>query len=177
MSKNTVQAIIDYIESNIEEELTMDILSKEFGYCRYHLYKLFGLYTGLQPSQYVRNRKLEYSMVDLKQSTPIVDIAVKYGFSGSRSYSRAFKQTYGKSPSHYRNNTHKLSYKLIIDEIGGIRMLPYISETSIVELKEIYGLSATRISQNCEEDVIAHMTAYQEHCSVFLVFTLNKATR
>lgn len=161
MQKMYVQKVIDYIEENIEEALTMDMIAGYISYSRFHLHKLFSIYTGMYVMEYVRKRKLAYSLQDLQTDMPIVDIAFKYGYKSGRAFSRAFQNVYGVSPGKYRNNTCELTVKLELSELGGIKMLPYLSETKVVNVSKIHALAHRVVSKECEHDVIAFMTAYQ----------------
>lgn len=161
MKKIYVQKIIDYVEDHIEEAINVDMLANHVGYSRYYVHKLFNIYTGMYLMDYVRKRKLEHSLQDLKSDDGIIDIAVKYGFNSSRSYSRAFQNVYGVSPGKYRQNTCGLTPKLVLNELGGIKMLPYLSETKIVNVDKIHAIAHKVVSKDCEGDVITYMTDYQ----------------
>lgn len=161
MKKLYVQKVIDYVEESIYLNINMDTIENHIGYSKCYLHKLFSIYTGMYLMDYVRKRKLAYSLQDLKTQATIVDIAVKYGFNSSRNYSRAFRSVYGVSPSRFRNNTCDLQPKLVLDQIGGIKMLPYLSETQVVTVGEIYALGHGVISKEPEEDSINYMTDYR----------------
>lgn len=161
MKKIYVQNIIDYVEVNIEHPINIDSIARHIGYSKYYLHKLFYIYTGMYIMDYARNRKLEYSLQDLKTKLPIIDIALKYGFNSSRTYCRAFCNTYAASPSKFRNNTCILTPKLELNELGGIKMLPYLSETTVVSINELYVLAHSIISSEPEHHVIDFMTEYK----------------
>lgn len=161
MKKLYVQEIINYVEDNIYEPLNVDIIATHIGYSRHYIHRLFSIYTGMYLMDYVRKRKLEYSLMDLQTEETILNIAVKYGFNSSRTYARAFQTTYGVSPGKYRHNSYELSPKLILNHIGGINMLPYLSEPKIVTADQIHAVGHRVFSKECEGDVITYMTNYQ----------------
>lgn len=161
MKKMYVQRIIDYVEEHIEDTITLDIIAEHIGYSKYYLHKLFYTYTGMQIMDYTRKRKLAYSLLDLQSDKSIMDIAVRYGFSSERTYSRAFTNVYGISPGKYRDNTCVLVPKVIIEQIGGIKMLPYLSEPKVVTINKMYALTHSIVSKNPEADVIDYMTDYR----------------
>lgn len=138
MKKLYVQSIIDYVEEHIEEPVSLDLIASRIGYSKFYLHKLFYIYTGMRIMDYVRKRKLEYSLQDLKSENSILDIAVKYSFSTDSTYSRAFKNVYGISPSKYRKNACVLTPKLIFNQLGGIKMLLYLSEAEEVTVDKMY---------------------------------------
>lgn len=55
--------------------------------------------------EYLLGRRLAFALRDLRDSSEgILNIALKYGYSSSEAFARAFKETYGVSPSEYRLN-------------------------------------------------------------------------
>lgn len=55
--------------------------------------------------EYIKLRRLAHSVAKLEcGKTHITDIAVECGFGGRETFSRAFKETYGVSPSEYKTN-------------------------------------------------------------------------
>jgi AraC-like DNA-binding protein/predicted transcriptional regulator YdeE len=162
--KNYIQDIIDYVENHIYENLNIDVISRYIGYSKYYLNKVFSIYTGMSIMFYVRKRKLEYATIDLQTKTPIIDIATKYSFNSRKTFTRAFISFYKETPSSYRFNENSLPTKLIISEIGGIKMLPYLSEVKEVSVGQLHVLSHTIVSKNPEDEVIHYMNEYsKEH--------------
>lgn len=161
MKKLYVQNIIDYVEEHIEESFSLDDIANHIGYTKFYLHKLFYIYTGMYLMDYVRKRKLEYSLQDLKTADSIMTIAVKYAFSSDRTYSRAFKKVYGVAPGKYRNNTSQLSPKMLLYQIGGIKMLPYLSESKPVNINKMYALTYAAVSKEPEMQSIDYLTEYR----------------
>lgn len=61
--------------------------------------------TGMQFKDYLRCRKLAFALKEIRDSDKrIMQIALGYGFSSHEAFTRAFKNTYGVTPSHYRAN-------------------------------------------------------------------------
>ncbi|MHB1152560.1 MAG: helix-turn-helix transcriptional regulator [Eubacteriales bacterium] len=95
--------IIRYIKENIEEKLTLSMLCDRFSTNRTTLSDMIKEITGLPPMEYVLEEKLNLSRLDLLfTEIPVNELAVKYGFSSSNYYIRAFKKRYSKSPLEYR---------------------------------------------------------------------------
>lgn len=161
MKKMYVQHIIDYVEDHIEETISLDTIEAYMGYSKNYLHKLFYIYTGLYIMAYTRKRKLEYSIQDLKTDKSILDIALTYGYGSERSYARSFRNVYGVSPGNYRHNTCVLTPKLELTHIGGIKMLPYLTEAQLVTLVERHALGHQIISKEPEGDVIDYMTNFR----------------
>lgn len=161
MKKKYVQLIIDFIEEHVEEPISLKDIALYLGYSRNYIHKLFYIYTGMYIMEYTRKRKLEYAIQDLKSDKTILEIALAYSYGSERAFSRSFKNVYGISPGKYRHNTCVMKKKLELTKIGGINMLPYLSEPKVVTLKEMHAIGCSIISKTPEFDVIDYMTDFK----------------
>ena len=102
--KEVVKKVIDYIEKNLEEEISLDTISKNIGYSKFHLNRIFTEYTGITMYKYLQNRRLTVAAEKLvKTNKPIIQIAYEAGYDTQQSFSFAFKQIYLYPPKLYRN--------------------------------------------------------------------------
>lgn len=162
--KRYMQNIIDYIEEHIEENINIEDISKYIGYSRYYLHRLFTIYTGVSIMDYVRIRKMQYARAALKDGSNVIDVAFMYGYRSERSFRRAFKMVYKDTPSKIRKDDFSLPEKIILHELGGIKMLPYLSEVNTLKLKKYYAVGHQVISKDPESESIDYMVAYKlEH--------------
>ena len=56
--KEVVKKVIDYIEKNLEKEINLDNISKNIGYSKFYLNRIFTEYTGITMYKYLQNRRL-----------------------------------------------------------------------------------------------------------------------
>lgn len=56
--KDVVEKVIDYIERNLEKELNLDNISKNIGYSKFYLNRIFTAHTGITIYKYLQNRRL-----------------------------------------------------------------------------------------------------------------------
>lgn len=98
-------ACIDIMEQNIEEPLTKNELAGHAGISVRHLERLFAQHFGQSPAQFYRNLRLEHAR-RLVEQTPmqITDVAVATGFFNISHFTRAFRETFGISPSQLRRD-------------------------------------------------------------------------
>ncbi|PNQ79226.1 MULTISPECIES: AraC family transcriptional regulator [Paenibacillus] len=97
----------------IEENLTNDIDFKEvarLAYCsEFHFKRMFSFLAGATLSEYIRRRRLTLAAFELKDSNvKVIDIAIKYGYNSPDSFTRAFQNLHGLTPSEARINGRSL---------------------------------------------------------------------
>jgi AraC-like DNA-binding protein len=159
--KDYMQAIIDYVDDHIEETLTLEDIEKHIGYSKYYLHKLFTVYTGFSLMQYVRYRKLLHARANIAGNERVVDVAYKYGYQSERAFRRAFKRLFKESPSMLKNQSYQCPPKMILNKVGGINMLGYLSDVSVVEVDSYYTVGIEKVSKEPEADSINHMAVVQ----------------
>ena len=102
--KEIVKKVIDYIEKNLEKEISLEDISKNIGYSKFHLNRIFTAYTEITMYKYLQNRRLTVAAEKLvKTNEPITQIAYEAGYGTQQSFSFAFKQIYLYPPKLYRN--------------------------------------------------------------------------
>lgn len=129
-----VQTIIDEIDVCIkkhdDEALALSSLSQKLGYSEFYVSHKFKEISGMKFRDYLRQRRLAFALKEVRDSSKgLLEIALDYGFSGHEAFSRSFKESYGITPSEYRNNPVPVVLRTIIKpfdcylvSIGGTSM-------------------------------------------------------
>ena len=104
-----IQIIVDEIDACIknhsDEALTLRFLSRKLGYSEFYTTRKFKEISGMQFREYLRHRRLAFALKEVRDNEKsFLDIAFDYGFSSHEAFTRAFKRTYGVTPSAYRKN-------------------------------------------------------------------------
>lgn len=106
MSKETIikiESVIDYIETHLNEKLTLDTIAAAIHYSKYHLSRLFVDTVGLHINEYIKRRQLtEAAKLLIFSEKPIIDIALLCGYQSQQAFSSAFKSMYKAPPAEYR---------------------------------------------------------------------------
>lgn len=99
------QQLLIYLDSHYTEDLSLEILSKEFGVSRFVLSRLFTDKLHTTFPYYVNSKRLELAK-DLLTSTDlsITQIALDAGFGSSRTFFREFRQAFHVTPGEYRKH-------------------------------------------------------------------------
>ena len=104
MSKQVLDCC-EYIDTHLEEELSLGLLAERVNYSESYLSHKFKDETGVKIREYIRNKRLERAKALLLSSAVSVqDIATRYHFCSQSYFAEAFKAAYGTTPSQYREN-------------------------------------------------------------------------
>jgi signal transduction histidine kinase/ligand-binding sensor domain-containing protein/DNA-binding response OmpR family regulator len=98
-----LQEIVLFLEQNImNPQLSVEVVSKQFGMSRSTLYTKLLQITGQTPVEYIRSFKLERAAILLQKSNmTIAEIGYQVGFTTPNYFARSFKQKFGMLPSEY----------------------------------------------------------------------------
>lgn len=100
---------IGYIEENLAGKIDLGEVAKLACCSEYHFQRMFSFIAGMSLSEYIRHRRLTLSAFELQNSQiRIIDLAMKYGYESPVSFTRAFQNLHGVTPSAARNKGVKL---------------------------------------------------------------------
>jgi AraC family transcriptional regulator len=102
LDRRRLSRVLDYIEANLEGDLTLDRMASIACLSRHHFARAFKQAVGQPPHRYVSAKRLERAKASLIGDRPLVDIALALGFSDQASFTRAFRQATGQAPGQYR---------------------------------------------------------------------------
>lgn len=95
--------VVDYVEENLESDITVAELADVACLSRHHFTRSFKAAFGATPSEYVANRRLSYGKKLLGSGELSLDeIAFRCRFSSQAAFSRAFRREVGVSPGEFR---------------------------------------------------------------------------
>jgi len=113
--------VIDYIEEHISEDFNFDELANIVCCSVYQFGRIFSYITGISLSEYIRNRRLSLAALELQNgNVKVIDVAMKYGYSSSESFARAFREMHGISPKEacIKGTTlkmfHRIEFQILI---------------------------------------------------------------
>ena len=101
-----IQKITFYTHSNFRQELSLDVLSKEFSVSRNHLGATFKKWFGMPYNEYLNNIRLKYAC-NLLTSTDlsVKEIAFESGYHSVEYFLFKFKNSLNLTPGEYRKTT------------------------------------------------------------------------
>ena len=92
------QNVVVYIERNLEEDLSLDALAREFYVSKYHISHMFKNHLGISVHQFITKRRLAACREAILGGASITKVYRMYGFGDYSCFYRAFKKEYGVSP-------------------------------------------------------------------------------
>lgn len=106
MSHNPmIQKLLLYIEENLDKDLSLDNLAKEFAYSKFYIARAFLEDTGITLYKYIQGRRLSEAARKLVETEqPIAWIAYEACYNSQQAFTLAFRKAYLCSPQIYRKN-------------------------------------------------------------------------
>ncbi|WP_033580006.1 AraC family transcriptional regulator [Priestia aryabhattai] len=135
---------LDYIEENLTNDIDFREVARLALCSEYHFKRMFSFLAGITLSEYIRRRRLTLAAFELKSNNiKVIDMAIKYKYSSPDSFTRAFQNLHGITPSEAKKSGSslkafpKMTFQLSIK--GGNEMNYRIEEKEafhIVGIKE-----------------------------------------
>jgi AraC family transcriptional regulator len=95
--------VVDYIESNLNEQLSLVALARIAQMSAFHFARQFKSSTGLTPHQYVMQRRIDRARRLLRDPRlSIADVAFDCGFATQAHLTAVFRKLVGATPKAYR---------------------------------------------------------------------------
>lgn len=105
-----IKKVQEFIETNIDEKLTVDQLASTFALGRRNLERRFKKATSNTVIEYVQRVKIEAAKMSLESSRDNVnEVMYKVGYNDVKAFRNIFKKITGLSPVQYRNKYNRES--------------------------------------------------------------------
>lgn len=98
--------VLDYIDGNLDGDLSIDRLSDVACFSKFHFHRLFSSLFGISVLRYIQLSRLKRASFRLVfyPTDRIIDIALDAGFDSPESFSRTFRKIFGQTPSEFRKS-------------------------------------------------------------------------
>ncbi len=106
-----VYKVILYIEENYKKDLSLEELAKISGFSKFHFHRIFKFVVGSSLGDYIKRTKMSSSTRKFMNLKSITKIALQSGYDTPASYTKAFKNVFGKTPKEYFQNIIKENKK------------------------------------------------------------------
>ncbi|HWS86840.1 MAG TPA: AraC family transcriptional regulator [Pyrinomonadaceae bacterium] len=98
-----LRQITDWMAEHLAEEFNLDRLAARAGLSRFHFQRLFKAATGVTPSCYHIDLRINEARRLLRETKmSVVDVALEVGYTNPSHFAQLFRRETGLSPSDYR---------------------------------------------------------------------------
>ena len=105
--------VIDYLENNLKAKIDYNYTAKILGTNLYIAEQLFKLLTGITMKEYVRYRRLTLAAKDLRNKMKVIDVAYKYNYTNSSSFTRSFISFHNVTPKEVKEGKASKIYPVL----------------------------------------------------------------
>ncbi|WP_415717178.1 AraC family transcriptional regulator [Maridesulfovibrio sp.] len=96
-----LQRVKSFIDQNFQRQITLPELAERACLSPFHLQKIFVDEYGRSPQEYVIFKRIKEAQRLIESNTPLIEAALKSGFSDQSHFSKHFKKVIGISPGRF----------------------------------------------------------------------------
>jgi AraC family transcriptional regulator len=98
-----LRRITDWMAEHVAEEFDLARLATQAGLSKFHFHRLFKSATGVSPSRYHLNLRMDVARRLLRETPKsVLAIALEVGYANPSHFAQLFRRETGLSPSNYR---------------------------------------------------------------------------
>jgi AraC family transcriptional regulator len=106
LPKPRLNRVREYIENNLENNVSLTELAEVAGVSLYHFAKAFKQSMGATPHQYVLDRKVDRAKELLRDpNRSVLEASARTGFVDQSHFTKIFRRLVGVTPTEFRNAT------------------------------------------------------------------------
>ena len=106
-SNQLITQVCQYINDNLAEPLTLEIVSAQVHINSTYLSRLFKKEAGTTFNSYISQLRIQRAAQLLETGRKITDISGMVGFENAKYFSQVFKKQMGMTPQEYRQSHRK----------------------------------------------------------------------
>jgi len=108
LTRNQARRVLDYIESNLSQELTLGELAGITDLSLHHFARMFKQTIGVAPYRYVLERRLEQAKRMLRSArSSLVEISLSTGFDSQSHFTSTFHRMVGTTPGEFQRSVRE----------------------------------------------------------------------
>jgi len=138
LPKWRLKRVIDYVDTNLADKITLASLAQAAGLSRMHFAAQFRAAMDVPPHEFVLRRRIECAQrLLLETDLTLVDIALSVGFQTQAHFTTVFKRFVGDTPHHWRSATLAKTQSMVASASNRDSFIP--SSMQLLERHEYQG--------------------------------------
>lgn len=98
-----LRQLTDWMAEHYDEDLSLDLLAARTGLSKFHFHRLFKTATGISPSRYHLDLRMNAARRLLRETRQsVISVALEVGYANPSHFAQLFRRETGLSPSDYR---------------------------------------------------------------------------
>ncbi len=133
-----INETIQFIEKNLDKDLSLDELASIAHYSPFHFHRVFTKLCKETPLTFVTRKRIEkIAWILIKnKDVALKDLIHKYGFDNGVTFAKIFKKFYGISATELRNQTDSF-YKQLDPRNSKIGKLPFLKKEYFSDINNL----------------------------------------
>ena len=109
-----INRVLDYIETHIDEDLTLEKLATVASFSPFYFHRIFGAMVGETLNAFIQRIRVEKAASQLinNPKKSVTEIALDCGFSGPATFARVFREYFNMSASQWRSGGYLQSGRI-----------------------------------------------------------------
>jgi AraC family transcriptional regulator, regulatory protein of adaptative response / methylated-DNA-[protein]-cysteine methyltransferase len=157
-AEKSIKSALDYIESHLDQVITLNTLSQVSGLSPHHLQETFKGIVGLTPKAFCDARRIARFKQYLRAGQSISSACYEVGYGSSRALYAKTGKRLGMTPSVYRRGGKgiRVSYGITDSALGSVLVACTDQGTCVVLVGEDEGLLLRELREELPGAVIKH---------------------
>jgi AraC family transcriptional regulator len=139
----SVQPLLAYAAANLDDDVSLTALAGQASLSAFHLHRIFSAAVGETPKQFTMRLRLADAAARLLMTDEsVLSVALSFGFQSHEVFVRAFRRSFGMTPSTYRrrgfanrvSNTQARQHAALVSQVGPCIALYHIDKRKEPEM-------------------------------------------
>ena len=139
----SVQPLLAYAAANLDDDVSLTALAGKASLSAFHLHRIFSAAVGETPKQFTMRLRLGHAAARLLMTDDsVLSVALSCGFQSHEVFVRAFRRSFGMTPSTYRrrgfanrvSTTQARQHAALVSQVGPCIALYHIDKRKEPEM-------------------------------------------
>jgi AraC-like DNA-binding protein/effector-binding domain-containing protein len=149
----SVQPLLAYVAANLDDDISLTALAGKAGLSAFHLHRILSAVIGETPKQLTMRLRLAHAAAALLMTdNSVLSVALSCGFQSHEVFIRAFRRSFGLTPSSYRRRgfanrvttTQARQHAALVSQVGPCIALYHIDKRKEPEMS--YAINRKELS-------------------------------